>query len=296
VLVSTKHDIFLSYAWGKDRVHQPLAIAVQTLLTNAGYKVWMDLYCMGADVQQSMKQGIADSSVAVILANPEYMDRPNCRAEWEAIVSSGMPFQVVNVHSSSPFEWCSETRTFYKQVLNPEQCLFVDMQSCASKPSGPGGCPSDALYERLQGESHMPHLLKLVGEKLQGKGTVANIKLTGSVGAEIIPLLTNEVGGMKPGMSAGTGAPARAAPIDHDGHPSSEQPKPLQIAHLAQALADSVRTKWSLLPKFWPDPSKEVLDAALGCIGLDLRRARRIIHDGTSYPTTSGWKTLPPVG
>ena len=86
----------------------------------------MDVYRMGADVQQSMKQGIADSSMAVILACPEYMDRPNCRTEWEAIVSCGKPFQVVNVHSSSPFAWCTDKkRTFYTQVLNPEQRLFV---------------------------------------------------------------------------------------------------------------------------------------------------------------------------
>lgn len=90
-VISDSYDIFLSYCWGAERARQPLAVAVYTLLTKAGYRVWLDRTQMGANIEEDMKKGIAASRMAILLVSCEYVARPNCKLEWQTVLSLRKP-------------------------------------------------------------------------------------------------------------------------------------------------------------------------------------------------------------
>jgi hypothetical protein len=145
-------------------------MAIQTVLTRAGYSVWMDLTSMGSKIQTSMKEGIANSRMAVVLVCKEYMERLNCKTEWETIVSTGKPFIVVNVAGSGhPTIWCTPDRTLYQQILEPALGTMIDCGHAAGLRAGPDNGPSDEMYETIHRRGCMPALLQAVGGMLVPK-------------------------------------------------------------------------------------------------------------------------------
>ena len=61
-------------------MRKPLAGEVYLALRAAGLSVWIDEAEMGLDLAASMSEGIAKSSVVVVLASPDYAASVNCES------------------------------------------------------------------------------------------------------------------------------------------------------------------------------------------------------------------------
>ncbi len=68
VVSSKKFDIFLSHAWVNKGVENP----IHAWLTSLGYRVWIDVREMGHNLDESMKEGTASSSVFLACINSTY--------------------------------------------------------------------------------------------------------------------------------------------------------------------------------------------------------------------------------
>ena len=77
VLNHQKYDSFFSHAWRS----KPLLSRVYTQLISQGYRVWYDQNDMGYNLQESMRSGIANSTVVIACIDKVYQERPNCLFE-----------------------------------------------------------------------------------------------------------------------------------------------------------------------------------------------------------------------
>jgi hypothetical protein len=68
--------IMLSYQWDD----QATMIKLRNGLRNHGYKVWLDIDCMGGSTLQAMAEAVENAAVVLISASHKYKDSPNCRA------------------------------------------------------------------------------------------------------------------------------------------------------------------------------------------------------------------------
>lgn len=91
VAQSGAFDVFLSHAWGARSRRKPLTDALYSALRAEGLTVWLDSNLMGADLQASMRAGIASSGVVVVLVSPDYARSENCMFELRAARDSGKP-------------------------------------------------------------------------------------------------------------------------------------------------------------------------------------------------------------
>lgn len=100
VIKEKKFDIFISYAWGPPKKKKFLAskqpavsypraqlvLQIYKELRALGYRPWLDVYEMGNDLKESMRNGIANSKCVVVLFSPDYATRPNCKFELDIAV------------------------------------------------------------------------------------------------------------------------------------------------------------------------------------------------------------------
>lgn len=63
--------------------YQQLALQIYKELRRERYSVWMDVYNMGNDLKESMREGIRKSRCVVVLLSPEYVKSKNCRFELD---------------------------------------------------------------------------------------------------------------------------------------------------------------------------------------------------------------------
>ena len=84
-------DVFLSYSWGENGVRKALADEIYLALRAAGMSVWIDEAEMGLDLVASMSEGIAKSSVVVVLVSPDYAASANCMFELRSAVAARKP-------------------------------------------------------------------------------------------------------------------------------------------------------------------------------------------------------------
>jgi hypothetical protein len=132
-----KKDIFLSYSWGdrkkrslfssftdgsllqinsqnhasgmltmREYTLQPLAFQIYKELRNLKFTVWMDLFDMGNDLKESMRDGIANSRCVVILLSPNYIKSRNCRFEMDEALKANIPIIVCMVCDPDTEIWC----------------------------------------------------------------------------------------------------------------------------------------------------------------------------------------------
>jgi hypothetical protein len=72
-------DVFLSY---HQQTSQNLMRGLYEKLTQAGYKVWMDIYSMNAGhLYKKIAEGINNSSVFICCINKSYSESKNCENE-----------------------------------------------------------------------------------------------------------------------------------------------------------------------------------------------------------------------
>ncbi|XP_066300443.1 uncharacterized protein [Branchiostoma lanceolatum] len=71
--------VMISYQWDV----QPKMLVVKERLTEAGYRVWMDVDQMGGDILEAMAEAVEGAAVVLTCMTEKYKDSPNCRTEAE---------------------------------------------------------------------------------------------------------------------------------------------------------------------------------------------------------------------
>eukprot|EP00058_Branchiostoma_floridae_P006696 XP_002592184.1 hypothetical protein BRAFLDRAFT_88079 [Branchiostoma floridae] len=71
--------VMISYQWDV----QPKMLVVKERLTQAGYRVWMDVDQMGGDILEAMAEAVEGAAVVLVTMTEKYKDSPNCRTEAE---------------------------------------------------------------------------------------------------------------------------------------------------------------------------------------------------------------------
>ena len=82
--VPPKRDIFISYNWGPQYIHQEKALNLCKSLQNNKYTVWLDQNDFGIQptVAQDLTHAIEDSSLLICLLTKEYCSSANCKGEF----------------------------------------------------------------------------------------------------------------------------------------------------------------------------------------------------------------------
>ena len=126
-----RHDVFLSYAWGKGNARRPFALTIERTLSHVGgLRVWFDNRPDGSgemtsDTKASMRKGVAGSTVAVVLMSPDYANSKNCRFELDTIREFKKPSVI-----------CLVEPGFWTAWLLPDGTRAVPNDHSVAKDSG----------------------------------------------------------------------------------------------------------------------------------------------------------------
>jgi serine/threonine protein kinase len=77
IISSRKYHIFISYSWK----NQDFIVFIYYLLSKLGYCIWLDISSMGHALQDSMSEGIANSSAILVFLSTGYLESRNCLFE-----------------------------------------------------------------------------------------------------------------------------------------------------------------------------------------------------------------------
>lgn len=160
MLTEESFDIFFSHTWSSKKSYY--LSEVHNFLVKEGYRVFYDEHDMGANIQQSMYNGVRKSSVVLICLNKDYQNRPNCMFELnEAYAASQDPSLnvkiVLLVLEKDVFTWATPD---VKTKCNLQYNMFVDI-SGVYEPShgrwnkdswGPVDSPTPEMTKALAAE------------------------------------------------------------------------------------------------------------------------------------------------
>ena len=117
-------DIFFSYNWSQKKI----GLHLVKMLTEAGYRVWIDRKDMSHDMTQAMVSGITAATVFLCLISREYQSSKNCMFELDNAKSMGKPI-ITLVAQPKPFDWASPALL---EAASLSTHLFVDISSIAA--------------------------------------------------------------------------------------------------------------------------------------------------------------------
>ena len=132
-------DIFFSHAW----VNKPFLQHIYRLLTQSGFRVWLDQNEMGYDLQNSMRAGIANSKAVVVCASREYQSRPNCLFELEEAKKMGK-LVIILVIDENIFSWASDD---FKAKCDIKTKKFVGDENVNGVYSGVSSLTTAAAWD-----------------------------------------------------------------------------------------------------------------------------------------------------
>ena len=141
-------------------------------LRAAGLSVWIDEAEMGHDLMASMSEGIAKSSVVVVLASPDYAASANCLFELRSAVAAGKPLITCCVEPGFWKGWgvaATGARTVpddheLARLARLSTHLFVDLGEASRVHWASEAAVSPADRRTLQAPEAMPRLLRLLTE------------------------------------------------------------------------------------------------------------------------------------
>jgi len=115
----------------KQFTRQPLSLLIYKELRKLQFSVWMDVYDMGNDLRESMRNGIRNSRSMVVLLSPEYVKSSNCRYELETALSyaeevktQGGEFPIITCMVCDPMD------IYYTNDMDPQDAhLFQSIQA-----------------------------------------------------------------------------------------------------------------------------------------------------------------------
>ena len=163
---SGRFDVFISHAWGVGARRKPLTDVVYSALRAEGLSVWLDSNEMGADLQASMRQGIAASDVVVVLVSPDYAASANCLFELREAARAGKPIVTCVVE---PGFWRTWKLRGHRAVPDDHELvalaglatrLYVDLGAASQVAWGTGTDVSDAERKTLYAPEALPRLLE----------------------------------------------------------------------------------------------------------------------------------------
>lgn len=174
-----RHDVFISYCWGKKAAGYPGKKAIAPLVTAlqaAGYRVWLDdinlgSYPAGTALPERCKIGIAQSSAMVIAFSREYAHSRMCRSEARfAATVADMPLFYVNVgapgyepgYDRRDTELVKRISWLEDDILDHGEHHWVDMRT-SEAAAGSGGVP--LLMKQLAADPRVKRSGELEGVK-----------------------------------------------------------------------------------------------------------------------------------
>ncbi|XP_012945637.1 uncharacterized protein LOC101859901, partial [Aplysia californica] len=94
--------IFLSYSWSE----QELAKRLKEAMTEAGFKMWIDVEQMGGSTLQTMAEALEGAGLVLICGSERYQESPNCRLEAEYTFTLKKPFIPIKLQRNfEPSSW-----------------------------------------------------------------------------------------------------------------------------------------------------------------------------------------------
>ena len=119
-------DCFFSYRW----TQQKLGLYIVKLLSECGYRVWIDKKNMGHDLVASMTDGVKAATVFLCVVSRDYQTSPNCMFELAQARLLGKPI-VVLVADADPLVWGSQELKDGASLVCKK---WVDISSIAADP------------------------------------------------------------------------------------------------------------------------------------------------------------------
>jgi hypothetical protein len=169
-----RYDVYLSYAWGLNDARRPFALELDCALSHEGLRVCIDHRPdgsgqMGLDMKASMRKGIANSKIAVVLMSPDYAENKNCGFELDTIVDLKKPLVICTVEPGFWKTWLpADHRVALKSGLAGGSKRYVDLGEAAAlpwaMPDVPGGQAEVSLAALYGNKDALPRLLRLVKE------------------------------------------------------------------------------------------------------------------------------------
>ena len=168
-LSSQSYDIFFSHTWAD----KYLLRYVYAALVEAGYRVWYDENEMGWNLEESMRNGIAQSTVFLCCISSKYQKRPNCMFELKETASRYPNKKIISLlleplakNGDGDFEWQPANATVEPvssevvSTLNFDRRMYCDLSQTTRNPLW---YPSNASS---QGDDISPELNKELLEQL----------------------------------------------------------------------------------------------------------------------------------
>lgn len=128
VVNSKNFDIFFSHAWVDKRVLS----YVFAWLTSLGYRVWYDQNEMGYDLQASMREGIAKSTIVLVCVNSTYQSRQNCMFELKETARLHPNKKIVSLILESRTTWAPSMEM--DSILKFNNHMYCDISGVAADP------------------------------------------------------------------------------------------------------------------------------------------------------------------
>ena len=118
-----KWDVMVSYNW---KTGKECANDLYKVLTENGYRVWIDEKNMAGDLESEMAKGVANSEIVLLLISEEYERSHNCIREYTHANSCRkiiIPIQVENYlpPSSSKLALIISGKIYYQLYENKEK-------------------------------------------------------------------------------------------------------------------------------------------------------------------------------
>ena len=183
-LESSRFDVFLSHAWDGNR-HAPATAVVHRSLREAGRRLWIDMTEMGGHTEESMRAGVAASTVVVALISRKYASRPPCMLELGCARELHKPVVFCVVEPDDPargadpkwFPSAASAEPGEAELAalvahrRPLLVLLGAATAVAAEEWGPGGGAGGVPLPpqqraRLDAPEALPRLLRLVSEAL----------------------------------------------------------------------------------------------------------------------------------
>ena len=130
-----KWDIMVSYNW---KTGKECASDLYKVLTENGYKVWIDEKNMAGDLESEMANGVANSEIVLLLISEEYEKSHNCIREYthaNTCRKKIIPIQVENYlpPSTSKLALIISGKIYYELYENKEENMKKILNEIESK-------------------------------------------------------------------------------------------------------------------------------------------------------------------
>jgi hypothetical protein len=142
-LSSQAYDIFFSHTWADKHVLRHVYAA----LVEAGYRVWYDENEMGWNLEESMRNGIAQSNVFLCCVNSKYQKRPNCMFELNETANRFSDKKIISLlldplknNGGGSFEWTpanASVEAVHREIasiLNFDRRMYCDLSKTSGNP------------------------------------------------------------------------------------------------------------------------------------------------------------------